>query len=100
MTRRLALGLLSLCLLPCAACSARPTIVTVPVVERLTPPPELLRETARPRWTGRTNADLVEYALDLAAALDACNADKAALRAWATAGGEGTQENTEMGTGR
>ncbi|WP_236615091.1 hypothetical protein [Desulfovibrio sp. X2] len=82
----------------CAACSGRQTVVTVPVVERLTPPPELLRETARPRWTGRTNADLVEYALDLAAALDACNADKAALRSWAD--GDGTQEKKDMGTGR
>lgn len=46
------------------------------------PPPALVRDTTRPAWAGRTNGDLLEHAIDLGAALDSCNADKGALRAW------------------
>ncbi|WP_034628614.1 Rz1-like lysis system protein LysC [Desulfocurvibacter africanus] len=83
MTSRRLLGPILLCLTLCAACSSRPQIVPVPVVERVMPPPALAQDTARPTWTGRTNGDLLEHAIDLGAALDRCNADKAALRAWA-----------------
>ena len=74
---------LLLCLLLCTACS---TVTPGPVTTvRLTPPSALLRETPEPRLTEATNAGLLDYTLDLRAALRKANADKAALRQWADA---------------
>ncbi len=92
MTRLSRLGPILLCLTLCASCSARPKVVTVPVVDRVLPPAALIQDTARPEWVGATNADLVEHALGLRGALDSCRADKAALRQW--------MEEADMGTGR
>lgn len=55
-------------------------MATMPVVIRQDAPAYLTAETPVPLWTGATNADLVEYALDLRQALGSCNADKAAIR--------------------
>jgi len=85
------LGQTLLCLLLCASCSAKPEVVTVPVIERVMPPAALVQGTPRPEWSGSTNADLVEHALHLRSALGECNADKAAMRQWM---------DTSMGTGR
>ncbi len=72
-------GLATLCLtLFLTACSA-------PVL--LTPPESLLADCAHAAPpTGRTNADLADYVLREQGALDECNTDKAALRAWAAGG--------------
>ena len=76
-------AVLFLCLLGCAACS---TVTPGPVTTvRLTPPSALLLETPEPRLAEPTNAGLLDYALDLRAALRKANADKAALREWASA---------------
>lgn len=55
-------------------------MATAPVIIRQEVPAHLTAETPVPLWRGATNADLVEYALDLRQALGACNADKAAIR--------------------
>lgn len=55
-------------------------MATVPVIIRQEVPAHLAAETPIPVWDGVTNADLVEYALDLRQALGLCNADKAAIR--------------------
>ena len=79
--------LLLLCLLPCglgAGCSA------VKVIEPPALPRALLLPTPIPEWNGATIGDLVEYAQDLETALEAANADKAALLS--------LTEDTGMGT--
>lgn len=55
-------------------------MATAPVIIRQEVPAHLTAETPIPLWTGVTNADLVDYALDLRRALGACNADKSAIR--------------------
>lgn len=73
------IGALSLCLLPCAACSKTPARPS-PCPE---PPALLLLETeAAPRPVPGQNLDLVLHILHLQSRLEACNADKAALRQW------------------
>ncbi len=53
-------------------------------VERLLPPQELLDDCEHATAPEeRTNAELARWLKDEQYALDACNADKAALRAWA-----------------
>lgn len=79
MTGRLAIGAALFCLLPLTGCSGKP-VATVPVIIRQEVPAHLTAETPIPVWDGVTNADLVEYALDLRQALGLCNADKAAIR--------------------
>lgn len=49
----------------------------------MTPPDALMQPVAVPMQDVQTNGDLLGLLLDRTAALDACNADKAALRAWA-----------------
>lgn len=53
-------------------------------------PRALLLPTPIPEWNGATIGDLVEYAQDLETALEAANADKAALLS--------LTEDTGMGT--
>lgn len=48
------------------------------------PPTVYLQEVDEPQFTGRTNADLLAWALELREALRQSNSDKAALREWAT----------------
>ena len=68
------------CLLSLTGCSGKP-VATAPVIIRQEVPAHLIAETPIPLWDGVTNADLVEYALDLRRSLGACTADKAAIRA-------------------
>ncbi len=72
MTRQLQIGAALLCLLPLAACSREKAVTR--------PPDIFTNPTPMPEWEGRTNGDLVEYSLELKAALGRCNADKAAMR--------------------
>lgn len=58
----------------------------MPEAHRMTPPAALMQQTPAPTMGGRTNGVLLDYALDVRAALDQCNADKAALREWAGGG--------------
>lgn len=81
--RKPATGLMILCLMLCCACSTRERVVRQVEVRRLTPPALLLRETPTPVWRGNTNRDLLNFTLELRAALRNANADKAALRGWA-----------------
>jgi hypothetical protein len=46
----------------------------------VTPPAALLLATPSPDFAGSTNGDLVLFIDELQAALDVCNADKAAVR--------------------
>jgi len=64
------------------------------------PPAAPMRETARPRWTGKTNGELLEHAIDLGAALDNCNTDKGALRAWAQDNAGPPRPEERDGSGR
>ena len=50
---------------------------------KLTPPAVLLLKVPEPRLAGNTNAALLDYSLEMRAALRNANADKAALRTWA-----------------
>lgn len=84
----------------CAACSSSPRIVAVPTVERVMPPSAPMQETARPAWNGRTNGELLEHALDLGAAVDRCNADKGALRAWKHHNAGPSRPEEHNGSGR
>jgi hypothetical protein len=47
------------------------------------PPTVYLQNVAEPQFTGRTNADLLGWALEMRKALRLANSDKAALRKWA-----------------
>ena len=55
-------------------------MATTPVIIRQDAPAYLTAETPTPLWDGVTNADLVDYVLNLRQALGSCNADKAAIR--------------------
>ena len=46
------------------------------------PPAALLQDVPEPKLRGKTNADLVEWALQLREAVRLLNSDKAALRDW------------------
>ena len=46
------------------------------------PPVVLLQEVPEPKMRGKTNADLLNWALELREALRLANSDKAALRKW------------------
>jgi hypothetical protein len=52
------------------------------------PPTVYLQAVAEPQFTGRTNADLLGWALEMREALRLANSDKKALREWAGAGSE------------
>lgn len=70
-----------------AACllSACATAQTVEVPTPVAPPSVYLRECVAEYVVIKTNADLVRQNYALKKALKLCNADKAALRAWAKA---------------
>lgn len=51
-------------------------------VERLAPPPQLLADCPAPARPGPTIGDALDYIPRLRGALEACNLDKRALRAW------------------
>ena len=61
-------------------CSAQPRLVLIP------PPAELLADCPIPMGPIPTNGDLARRDAARKAALEACNADKAALREWASKG--------------
>ena len=78
MTKRLAIGVLLLCL---PLFSGRREVAAVPLVIREEVPVYLTEPTPAPVLAGDTNLDLVGHVFDWQAALGACNADKAAIRA-------------------
>ena len=81
MTKRLAIGVLLLCLPLFSGCSGRREVAAVPLVIREEVPMYLTEPTPAPVLAGDTNLDLVGHVFDWQAALGACNADKAAIRA-------------------
>lgn len=83
LARKFANGLTSLCLLMLCACSTRPLIQTKVEIQKVTPPTHLLTRTEAPSRRVETNADLVDALTTTRAALEACNADKAAILEWA-----------------
>lgn len=85
------IGWICLCLMTCSGCSAVKIVRQVETL-KLAPPAPLLRETATPVLRGNTNRDLLNFALELRAALREANADKAALREWARKAAEDTGE--------
>lgn len=87
-----ATGWICLCLLMFSGCSGAKIVRQVDTV-KLTPPALLMRETATPALHGNTNRDLLNFVLELRAALREANADKAALREWASE----AKENANMG---
>lgn len=77
----LAIGVFSLCLMSLSACSQAPAQLR----ECPSPPALLLMETPLPESPVlERNLDLVLHILDLRERLEACNADKTALRDWHT----------------
>ena len=77
------LGALLLCLPLCCGCSLKPEILTQVRMERVFPPPALMRESPEPPLRGKNNEALLEWALDMRLALRRTNANLKALRAWA-----------------
>lgn len=65
---------------PLIGCAIQPTIAWAP------PPQELLLDCPIPMYPIPTNGDLARRDAARKAALVACNADKAALREWASKG--------------
>lgn len=79
MTKKAAVGPLLLCLTMCAGCCSKTAVETRYVA---TPIPAMLTaHTPEPAFTGTTNADLLNWALDVRDALRLCNADKDAITA-------------------
>ncbi len=80
-TRSWRTGPVSVCLLLLllAGCSSDPMIRVVTVL----PPAELIKPCTAPGFIGETNGELLDHALLLRHELNACDADKAALREWA-----------------
>jgi hypothetical protein len=67
----------------CACMSGCAAPAPVVQVKALVPPDEFLKDcTHAPRPAGRTVADLAQWLINERGQLDACTADKAALRAW------------------
>lgn len=66
-----------LALIPFSACSAK-----CPPVRPALPPVVYLQAVPEPEMRGKTNGDLLAWALDLRTALRQANSDKAALRDW------------------
>ncbi|GAB7502271.1 hypothetical protein Bwad003_26560 [Bilophila wadsworthia] len=81
MTKRLVIGVLLLSLPLFSGCSGRREVAAVPLVIRDEVPAYLTEPTPAPVLAGDTNLDLVGHVFDWQAALGACNADKAAIRA-------------------
>lgn len=78
LSKLLLTGLTALSLTACTTLSPQP-----PQTIKLLPPVELLQDCPVPQLIGRTNRFLAEGYEARGAALEACNADKAALREWA-----------------
>lgn len=55
---------------------------TCPPARPAIPPAILLQEVPEPVFRGKTNSDLLNYAVSLRQALRLANSDKAALREW------------------
>jgi hypothetical protein len=68
------------CLLASLIGCAHEVVSAPPQVIKVTPPAALLLATPSPDFAGSTNGDLVLFIDELQAALDVCNADKAAVR--------------------
>ena len=83
-TRWCATGLLFLFLMASAACSTAPKVLVKTEIQKQFPPPTLTQPTDPPAPDIRTNGDLLDALTATRTALDACNADKAALRDWAS----------------
>ena len=77
------------CLILSAGCSSKPVVRTETVYIR--PPAELLAPCERPAWQGRTYRDLVEHAIRLREALEACDDQVAAIREWSNESGSRPQ---------
>ena len=77
---KLGLTLLALTAL-LSACSNK-----CPPARPMTPPVVYLQDVTEPRFSGKTNADLVNWALEVREALRQANSDKAALRQWVEEG--------------
>lgn len=76
-------GLSSVCLLLfLSACNTTPEVLTEVRVERIYPPAVLLESHPTPVILGQTNADLLNWALELHNALERCEIDKSSLRQW------------------
>ena len=71
-----------MCLALCfSGCADKPC----PPCRPAAPPAAYLGTVPEPKMRGRTNNDLLAWALDLRQALRLANSDKAALQEWATA---------------
>lgn len=69
-----------MCLTMClAGCGGK----DCPPARPMMPPAVLMQSVPEPKLRGKTNADLLAWALDLRAALRLANEDKKALREWA-----------------
>lgn len=77
-------GPTSLCLiLSLCACAHTLPLIQVDRPLPIYPPRNLMLDTPLPGLSGvRSNADLLDALINTLDALNACNADKAALRAW------------------
>lgn len=63
-------------------CAPEPIVREVEVPHVVAPPAALCEATVEPPREYTTNRELLDWALDLQAALRECNTDKAQLRAW------------------
>jgi len=82
LTRLLGIGSISLCLLPWLHGCASAPVPEAPQLIRQKPPAQYLNRTLVPAFSGRTNADLLNYVDDLRASLGQCNADKDSILEW------------------
>jgi hypothetical protein len=74
--RKLLLGLISLSLMPLLSSCATSQVVTT---TRVCPPQTLTQSRPLPEWNGRTNGDLLQWALDAAEVIKSHNLDKQAI---------------------
>ncbi len=79
--RKLGLGLTVLALTASLSACGKPC----PPARPMTPPAVYLQDVPEPRMRGKTNGDLLAWALELREAVRMGNADKKAMREW-TAG--------------
>lgn len=77
MIQKFASGLILLCLLLLASCSAKPPVV---IEKKMEIPDSLLNPRPIPVWGGNTNSSLVDYTLELIYQLQCSNADKQAIK--------------------
>ena len=77
--QRLALGLAVICLIASLTACAKPC----PPARPMLPPVVYLQDEPEPKLTGKSNADLANWAIELREAVRQSNSDKAALREWA-----------------